>query len=57
MPGLLDAVAERLRISVELANPLQALEVRDGAFEGLNVDEVAPLLMQVVGLALRRERE
>jgi type IV pilus assembly protein PilM len=57
VPGLLDAVAERLRISVELANPLQALEVRDGAFEGLNVDEVAPLLMQVVGLALRRERE
>ena len=57
VPGLLDAVGERLRIPVELANPLQALEVHEGAFEGLNVDEVAPLLMQAIGLALRRERE
>lgn len=57
VPGLPDAVAERLRIPVELANPIQALDVDGGAFEGLNVDEVAPLLMQVIGLALRRERE
>jgi type IV pilus assembly protein PilM len=57
VPGLADAMADRLRIPVEVANPLQALEVREGAFEGLNVDDVAPLLMQVVGLALRRERE
>jgi type IV pilus assembly protein PilM len=57
VPGLADAMAERLRIPVELANPLQGLEVASGAFEGLSVDEVAPLLMQVIGLALRRERE
>ena len=57
VPGLGDAMAERLRIPVELANPVQALDVADGAFGGLNVDEVAPLLMQVIGLALRRERE
>lgn len=57
VPGLLDAVGERLRIPVELANPLQALDVDGGAFEGLNVDDVAPLLMQAIGLALRRERE
>jgi Tfp pilus assembly PilM family ATPase len=50
-------MAERLRIPVEIANPLQGLEVSSGAFEGLNVDETAPLLMQVIGLALRRERE
>jgi type IV pilus assembly protein PilM len=55
IPGLTDVVGERLRIPVEVANPLQALEVRDGAFGPLNVDEVAPLLMQVIGLALRRE--
>jgi type IV pilus assembly protein PilM len=54
IPGLTDVIGERLRIPVEVANPLQALEVRDGAFGALNVDEVAPLLMQVVGLALRR---
>jgi type IV pilus assembly protein PilM len=57
VPGLANAMGERLRIPVEVANPLQALEVREGAFEGLNVDDVAPLLMQVVGLALRRDRE
>jgi len=57
VPGLADVMADRLRIPVELANPLQGLEVSSGAFEGLNMDEVAPLLMQVIGLALRRERE
>jgi type IV pilus assembly protein PilM len=57
VPGLGDAMAERLRIPVELANPVQALDVHEDAFEGLNVDEVAPLLMQVIGLALRREKE
>ena len=57
VPGLGDAMAERLRIPVELANPVQGLDVHEGAFEGLNVDEVTPLLMQVIGLALRRERE
>jgi type IV pilus assembly protein PilM len=55
IPGLTDVIGERLRLPVEVANPLQALEVRDGAFGPLNVDEVAPLLMQVIGLALRRE--
>jgi type IV pilus assembly protein PilM len=55
IPGLTDVIGERLRLPVEVANPLQALEVRDGAFGPLNVDDVAPLLMQVVGLALRRE--
>jgi len=57
VPGLADAMSERLRIPVEVANPLQGLDVSGGAFEGLNMDEVAPLLMQVIGLALRRERE
>jgi type IV pilus assembly protein PilM len=55
IPGLTDVIGERLHLPVEVANPLQALEVRDGAFGPLNVDEVAPLLMQVIGLALRRE--
>lgn len=53
IPGLTDVVSERLRMPVEVANPLQALEVREGAFGALNVDEVAPLLMQPIGLALR----
>jgi len=54
IPGIANVIAERLRMSVEQANPLQALEVKSDAFGPLNVDEVAPLLMQAIGLALRR---
>ena len=54
IPGIADVIAERLRMSVEHASPLQALEVASDAFGTLNVDEVAPLLMQAIGLGLRR---
>ncbi len=53
-PGLLDALASRLRLRVEAASPLANLVVRDGAFEGLVTDEVAPLMMLPIGLALRQ---
>jgi type IV pilus assembly protein PilM len=39
---------------VQQANPLASLAVRDGAMENLVTDEVAPLLMLPIGLALRR---
>jgi type IV pilus assembly protein PilM len=54
VPGLTDALATRLRIPVEQANPLQRLRVRDGAFDSLVIDDVAPLLMLPIGLALRQ---
>ncbi|MHB1298643.1 MAG: type IV pilus biogenesis protein PilM [Gemmatimonadaceae bacterium] len=53
-PGLVDVLANRLRLPVEAANPLANLVVRDGAFESLVTDEVAPLLMLPIGLALRQ---
>ncbi len=53
VPGLLQWLGERLRIPVQLANPLARISVRDGAMEFLSADEVAPLLMLPVGLALR----
>ena len=53
-PGLIDVLANRLRLPVEAANPLANLVVRDGAFESLVTDEVAPLLMLPIGLALRQ---
>jgi type IV pilus assembly protein PilM len=53
IPGLSDALGKRLRMQVEQANPLASLRVRDGALESLVTDEVAPLLMLPVGLALR----
>jgi type IV pilus assembly protein PilM len=51
--GLADAVASRLRVHVEVASPLAGLVVRDGALDGLRAEEVAPLLMLPIGLALR----
>ena len=53
-PGLIDVLANRLRLPVEAANPLANLVVRDGAFDSLVTDEVAPLLMLPIGLALRQ---
>lgn len=53
VPGLLPWISERLRIPVQPANALAQLAVRDGALEFLSTDEVGPLLMLPVGLALR----
>ena len=53
VPGLLPWLAERLRIPVQPANALARITVREGALEFLSTDEVAPLLMLPVGLALR----
>jgi type IV pilus assembly protein PilM len=54
VPGLVDVLGDRLRLPVQLANPLANLVVRDGAFESLVTDEVAPLMMLPIGLALRQ---
>jgi type IV pilus assembly protein PilM len=53
VPGLLPWLSDRLRIPVQSANALAKLNVREGALEFLSIDEVAPLLMLPVGLALR----
>jgi type IV pilus assembly protein PilM len=54
IPGLNDMLSARLRIKVAQANPLANLKVRDGALESLVTDEIAPLLMLPIGLALRQ---
>ena len=54
IPGLTDALSTRLRLVVQQANPLANLKVRDGALDSLVTDEVAPLLMLPIGLALRK---
>jgi type IV pilus assembly protein PilM len=53
IPGLAEVLADRLRIPVERANPIKNIRVREGVFEALPMDEVVPLLMLPVGLALR----
>jgi type IV pilus assembly protein PilM len=54
IPGLGKTLADRLKLPVQLANPIERVQVADGVFDGMNVDEVAPLLMLPVGLALRQ---
>jgi len=54
IPGLNEALANRLHITVRQATPLANLKVRDGALEDLVTDEIAPLLMMPIGLALRK---
>jgi type IV pilus assembly protein PilM len=52
-PGLARVLGERLRLPAQLANPVERLRVADGVFDTMNVDDVSPLLMLPVGLALR----
>lgn len=54
IPGLNDMLGRRLRLNVQQANALANLNVRDGALESLVTDEVSPLLMLPIGLALRQ---
>jgi type IV pilus assembly protein PilM len=54
IPGLAKTLGDRLKLPVQLANPIERVQVADGVFDSMNVDEVAPLLMLPVGLALRQ---
>ncbi len=54
IPGLMDALSQRLRLPVQIATPLQRLQAKEGVFDAINPDEVGPLLMLATGLALRR---
>jgi type IV pilus assembly protein PilM len=54
IPGLVDVVAARLRARTEVATPLQRLKARAGVTSFFAVDELAPMLMLSVGLALRQ---
>lgn len=53
VPGLAGVLGDRLRVPVTAAHPIERLDVAPDAFDGLSMDEVAPLLMLPVGLALR----
>lgn len=53
IPGLTAALTKRLKMSVAQANPLANLKVRDGALGSFVTDDIAPLLMLPIGLALR----
>jgi type IV pilus assembly protein PilM len=52
IPGLTEVLGNRLGIRTEVANPLERLTVRPEVSEPL--DDIAPMLMLTVGLALRQ---
>ena len=54
VPGLAPLLGDRLRMPVNQANSLANIKVRDGALDTLATDDVAPLLMLPIGLALRQ---
>jgi type IV pilus assembly protein PilM len=54
IPGLAEVLGDRLRVPVEVADPLRAIRVKEGAFGAVSVDEMAPIMMLAVGLALRK---
>jgi type IV pilus assembly protein PilM len=54
VPGLAERIAGLLRVPVRPVNPLLNLAIADGALADVNADDVAPLLVLPVGLALRQ---
>lgn len=53
VPGLAGVLGDRLKVPVAAAHPIERLDVAPDAFDGHSMDEIAPLLMLPVGLALR----
>jgi type IV pilus assembly protein PilM len=53
VPGLKESIAEHLGIPVTVANPLQRLRAKPEVGGRFPLDELAPMLMLAVGLALR----
>jgi type IV pilus assembly protein PilM len=53
LPRLADVIANRLHARIELANPLQRLRIHPDATSHFPADELAPMLMLPIGLALR----
>jgi type IV pilus assembly protein PilM len=53
IPRLADAIANRLHARIEVANPLQRLRINPDATSHFPAEELAPMLMLPIGLALR----
>jgi type IV pilus assembly protein PilM len=51
--GMADGIGARLGVPAEIANPLQRVGVRPEVMEAVPMEQLAPMLMLPVGLALR----
>ena len=54
IPGIVDVVGSRMSVPAEVANPLQRVAVRPEVMESVPMEQLAPMLMLPVGLALRQ---
>ena len=54
VPGVVAALGDRLGVATQMANPLERVAVRPEVNLELALDELAPMLMLPVGLAMRR---
>jgi type IV pilus assembly protein PilM len=52
--GMVSALAARMSVQAEVANPLQRVPVRPEVMQSVPMEQLAPLLMLPVGLALRK---
>jgi Tfp pilus assembly PilM family ATPase len=50
---MVTALGNRLGIRAEVSNPLQRVAVRPEVMQSVPIDEIGPMLMLPVGLALR----
>ena len=51
--GMVDGIGARLGVPAEIANPLQRVGVRPEVMEAVPMEQLAPMLMLPIGLALR----
>jgi type IV pilus assembly protein PilM len=54
IPGILQALTQRLNIETELVNPLQNIRIDRNKFDPRNIEEIRSKAAIAVGLALRR---
>ena len=54
IPGMVQALSNKLGVRTEVANPLHRVAVRPEVMQAVALDEFAPMLMLPVGLALRK---
>jgi type IV pilus assembly protein PilM len=53
IPGLVEAMGTRMNVAPDVVNPMQRLKVGENVFDNIDVDDVAPVILLAVGLALR----
>ena len=54
IPGMADALGNRMNLQTDLVNPFHQVPVQPGATGTVVLEEAAPMLLLPLGLALRR---